>query len=120
MSKRLVTGMVLALALTSTAAPAALAEDQVTSVTTPADIAQPEDWAANQDAIQEAIDAAKAAIESAQVAKEQATEASKVALQAVAEIEKLSQTVTSTINGLKAQLTSLSSLMTKIAKKLRA
>jgi hypothetical protein len=49
MSKRLVTGMVLALALTSTAAPAALAEDQVTSVMTPAGIAQPEDWAANQE-----------------------------------------------------------------------
>ena len=50
MSKRLVTGMVLALALTSTAAPAALAEDQVTSVLTPADIASPEDWQANQGA----------------------------------------------------------------------
>jgi hypothetical protein len=120
MSKRLVTGMVLALALTSTAAPAALANDQVTSVLTPADIAGPDTWAANQEAIQEAVDAAKAAIEAANTAKETASAASKVALQSVAEVEKLSQAVTSTINGLKAQLTSLSSLMTRIAKKLGA
>ncbi len=120
MSKRLVTGMVLALALTSTAAPAALAEDQVTIVLTPADIASPEDWQANQEAIDEARDAAKAAIDSANAAKEAASAASKVALQAAADVEKLSQSVTSTINGLKAQLASLTSLMSKIAKKLGA
>ena len=120
MSKRLVTGMVLALALTSTAAPVALAEDQVTSVLTPADIASPQDWAANQEAIAEALDAAKAAIEAAKAAQEAASAASTVALQAAADVEKLSLAVASTINSLKAQLTSLSSLMTKIAKKLGA
>ena len=120
MSKRLVTGMVLALALTSTAVPVALAEDQVTSVMTPADIASPTDWAANQDAINEALDAARAAIEAAGAAKEAASAASTVALQAAADVEKLSLAVTSTINSLKAQITSLTALMSKIAKKLGA
>jgi hypothetical protein len=112
--------MVLALALTSTAVPVALAEDQVTSVMTPADIASPEDWAANQDAINEALDAARAAIEAATAAKEAASAASTVALQAAADVEKLSLAVTATINSLKAQITSLTTLMSKIAKKLGA
>jgi len=79
MSKRLVTGMVLALALTSTAAPVALAEDQVTSVLTPADIASPEDWSTNQEAIDEALDAAKASIDAAKAAKDAASAATVVA-----------------------------------------
>ncbi len=120
MSKRLVTGMVLALALTSTAAPAALAEDQVTSVLTPADINGPEEWQANQDAIAEALEAAQVALDAANTAKESASAATQVAMSAVDDIAKLSQTVNATINSLKVQLESLASLMSKIAKKLRA
>ena len=120
MSKRLVTGMVLALALTSTAAPAALAEDQVTSVLTPADINGPEGWQANQDAIAEALEAAQVALDAANTAKESASAATQVAMSAVEDIAKLSQTVNATINSLKVQLESLASLMSKIAKKLGA
>ena len=120
MSKRLVTGMVLALALTSTAAPAALAEDQVTSVLTPADIASPEDWQANQEAIDEARDAAKASIDAANAAKEAASAATVVATKAANDVIALSKAVTASIDALKAQIASLSSLMAKIAKKLGA
>jgi hypothetical protein len=120
MSKRLVTGMVLALALTSTAAPAALAEDQVTSVLTPADINGPEEWQANQEAIAEAVEAARVALDAAKTAKESASAATQVAMTAVEDIAKLSQSVNASINSLKAQIASLSSLMSKIAKKLGA
>ncbi len=120
MSKRLVTGMVLALALTSTAAPAALAEDQVTSVLTPADIASPEDWQANQDAIAEALDSAKAAKDAAETSRQAADAATKTAMEASDAVLKLSKEVSATINGLKAQIASLTSLMSKIAKKLGA
>lgn len=120
MSKRLVTGMVLALALTSTAAPVALAEDQVTSVLTPADIASPEDWQNNQDAIDEARDAAKASIEAANAAKEAASAATVVATKAANDVVALTKSVNTTINALKAQIASLTALMSKIAKKLGA
>jgi hypothetical protein len=120
MSKRLVTGMVLALALTSTAAPAALADDQVTSVLTPSDINGPDEWQANQDAIAEALDSAKAAKDAALTAKEAATTATKTAIEASDSVMKLAKAVTDQISSLKVQLASLTSLMSKIAKKVGA
>ena len=60
--------MVLALALSGVAAPAALAEDQVTSVLTPSSISGPEEWSAANDAATEALDSAKAAIEASKAA----------------------------------------------------
>jgi hypothetical protein len=120
MSKRLVTGMVLALALTSTAAPVALAEDQVTSVLTPSDINGPDEWQANQDAISEALDSAKAAKDAAIASRQAADAATKTAIEASDSVMKLAKAVSEQINSLKAQIASLTSLMAKIAKKVGA
>ena len=109
MSKRLVTGMVLALALSGVAAPAALAEDQVTSVLTPSSISGPEEWSAANDAATEALDSAKAAIE-----------ASKAAGDAAKKFEALAVSVNSSMADLKTNMAALSNLLTRIAKKLGA
>ena len=100
MSKRLVTGMVLALALSGVAAPAALAEDQVTSVLTPSATAAAEAEA-------------KAAQDAAKVAQTAAEDAS-------AKVEALAVSVNASMASLKANMASLSNLLTRIAKKLGA
>lgn len=97
MSKRLVTGMVLALALTSTTAPVALANDQVTSVLTPSSISGPEEWSAAQDAATEALDSAKAAIEASKAAGEAAKAAQTAAEDAAKKFEALAVSVNSSM-----------------------
>ena len=113
MSKRLVTGMVLALALSGVAAPAALAEDQVTSVLTPSSISGPEEWSAAQDAATEALDSAKAAIEASKAAQVAAEDAA-------AKVEALASSVNASLSNLKTNMAALSTLLTRIAKKLGA
>lgn len=120
MSKRLVTGMVLALALSGVAAPAALAEDQVTSVLTPSSISGPEEWTASLDAASEALDSAKAAIDAAKAAQDAAKVAQAAAEDASAKVEALAVSVNASMASLKANMASLSNLLTRIAKKLGA
>ena len=120
MSKRLVTGMVLALALTSTAAPVALANDQVTSVLTPSDISGPAEWSAAEDAVAEVLDSVKAAIEASKAAADAAKAAQTVAEDAAKKFETLAVSVNSSMADLKSNMASLSNLLTRIAKKLGA
>ena len=114
MSKRLVTGMVLALAI-STAAPVAVASDL-----TPADIAGPVEWGATQEAMDEAIDAAKTSVEASKAALEASKAAQAVGEDAVKKVEALTASITTSMATLKANMASLSNLLTRIAKKLGA
>jgi hypothetical protein len=120
MSKRLVTGMVLALALTSTAVPASLAADQVTSVLTPADISGPEEWAAANDAVTEALDAAKTAIDASKAALDASKAAQAAAEGASSKVVALATSIDASLSNLKTNMASLSSLLERIAKKIGA
>jgi hypothetical protein len=120
MSKRLVTGMVLALALTSTAVPASLAADQVTSVLTPADISGPVEWSEAQDAATEALDAAKTAIDASKAALGASQAALAAADDASKKVVALATSIDASLSNLKTNMASLSSLLTRIAKKLGA
>ena len=120
MSKRLVTGMVLALALSGVAAPAALAEDQVTSVLTPSSISGPEEWTASLDAASEALDSAKASIDAAKAAQDAAKTAQAAAEDASKKVVALAATIDSGLSSLKSNMAALSNLLERIAKKLGA
>ena len=120
MSKRLVTGMVLALALTSTASPAALANDQVTSVLTPSSISGPEEWSAAQDAVTEALDSAKASIEASKAALDASKAAQTAAEDAASKVASLATSIDASLSNLKTNMASLSSLLERIAKKIGA
>ena len=120
MSKRLVTGMVLALALSGVAAPAALAEDQVTSVLTPSSISGPEEWSAAQDAVTEALDSAKASIEASKAALDASKAAQTAAEDAASKVVALATSIDASLSNLKTNMASLSSLLERIAKKIGA
>jgi predicted outer membrane protein len=114
MSKRLLTGMVLALAV-STAAPVAVADDLM-----PADIAGPVEWGATQEAMDEAIDAAKASIDASKAALEASKAAQAVGEDSLKKVEALTASITSSMASLKANMASLNTLLSRIAKKLGA
>ena len=116
MSKRLVTGMVLALALTSTAAPAALAN----SVLTPSEISGPVEWSAAQDAVTEAVDSAKASIEASKAALDASKAAQTAAEDAASKVASLATSIDASLSNLKTNMASRSSLLTRIAKKIGA
>jgi hypothetical protein len=120
MSKRLVTGMVLALALTSTAVPASLAADQVTSVLTPADISGPVEWGDANDAAMEALDAAKTAIDASKAALGASLAAQAAAEGASKKVVALAASIDESLSNLKSNMASLSTLLERIAKKIGA